>query len=183
MERDTSSDTFPLGSPLPEFSLPAAQGGTVTHQYLREGKASLVCFGCNHCPYVRGSEDLLIELVRKFQPVGLRAVVISSNDAVKYPEDSFEKMTEKAQSTDLPYPYLYDESQQVARLFDAACTPEFYLFDSSGVLVYHGAINDSPRDKSKVTKEYLAEAIGAVMEGNIPPSQFVHPLGCSIKWK
>jgi hypothetical protein len=84
---------------------------------------------------------------------------------------------------DLPYPYLYDESQQVARAFDAACTPEFYLFDTSHTLVYHGTINDSPRDPTKVTRDYLSNAIAAVLDGKTPDQQFVHPLGCSIKWK
>ena len=83
----------------------------------------------------------------------------------------------------LPYPYLYDESQQVARMFDAACTPEFYLFDSSLTLVYHGTINDSPRDPAKVTRDYLSKAIESVLAGQVPEPQFVHPLGCSIKWK
>jgi hypothetical protein len=83
----------------------------------------------------------------------------------------------------LPYPYLYDETQDVARQFDAACTPEFYLFDRNHTLVYHGTINDSPRDPSKVTKDYLSKAISAALEGQTPNPQFVHPLGCSIKWK
>jgi hypothetical protein len=121
--------------------------------------------------------------VRRFQPQGLKAIAISSNDAAKYPEDSYEKMRERAASMDLPYPYLYDESQKVARAFDAACTPELYLFDGSRKLVYHGTINDSPRDPTKVTRDYLSDAIGAVLGGAVPNPQFVHPLGCSIKWK
>jgi hypothetical protein len=92
-------------------------------------------------------------------------------------------MCEKARAMNLPYPYLYDETQNVARQFDAACTPEFYLFDATHTLVYHGTINDSPRDPSKVTKDYLSAAIAAALEGQTPNPQFVHPLGCSIKWK
>jgi thiol-disulfide isomerase/thioredoxin len=168
---------------LPAFDLPSATGGHISDKYLRESNAALVVFGCNHCPYVKGSEDMLAEIVREFTPQGLRCVVINSNDAVKYPEDSFEKMVEKATGSDLPYSYLYDESQQIAKAFDAACTPEFYLFDSAGVLMYHGAINDSPRDATKVTKDYLSQAIAAVLDGKVPSPQFVHPLGCSIKWK
>lgn len=109
--------------------------------------------------------------------------MISSNDANKYPEDSFDKMAEKVVTKNISFPYLYDESQEVAKAFDAACTPEFYLFTPEGVLVYHGAINDSPRDSSKVTKDYLSDAVAAVIKGETPSPQFVHPLGCSIKWK
>ena len=126
---------------------------------------------------------MLISIVKRYQEDGLKTVVINSNDAGKYPEDSYDKMKEKAQALGLPYPYIHDESQDVARSFDAACTPEFYLFDHDGVLVYHGTINDSPRDPSKVTKDYLSQAIEAVLEGRTPDPQFVHPLGCSIKWK
>ncbi len=183
MERDTSSDKFPLGSALPAFELMNVDGHPVGDAFLREGDVALVAFGCNHCPYVKGSEEMLIEIVRKFQPKGLTAVVINSNDSSKYPEDSFEKMVEKATTMSLPYPYLFDESQEVARAFDAACTPEFYLFDGKGALVYHGTINDSPRDKTKVTQEYLSSAIISALQGEIPCPQFVHPIGCSIKWK
>jgi hypothetical protein len=126
---------------------------------------------------------MLISIVRQFQASGLKAVVINSNDATRYPEDSFEKMKEKSLEMDLPYPYLYDESQVVARSFDAACTPEFYLFDADHRLVYHGTINDNPREKTKVTRDYLSDAIRAVIAGETPNPQFVHPLGCSIKWK
>jgi peroxiredoxin len=142
-----------------------------------------VVFTCNHCPYVKGSEAALNAVVNKFLPDGLKVVAISSNDAVQYPEDSLDKMKEKAEHLKLPYPYLYDETQAVAKDFDAACTPEVYLFDRNHKLAFHGTVNDSPRDPSKVTKEYLLEAIAAVLEGGIPPHQFVHSIGCSIKWK
>lgn len=126
---------------------------------------------------------MLLSIVRRFQPGGLSVVAINSNDPVKYPEDSFEKMREKAADYSLPYPYLFDESQDVARAFDAACTPEFYLFDRQGKLAYHGTINDSPRDPSKVTKDFLSAAIAAVLEGVPPATPLVHCIGCSIKWK
>ncbi len=183
MERNAASATFGIGSKLPNFSLPSALGKHLGAEYLREGKAGLVAFVCNHCPYVKGSEEMLMRIVRRFEPHGLRAVAISSNDAAQYPEDSYEKMKEKAVQLGLPYPYLYDDSQEVAKQFDAACTPEIYLFDGAGKLAYHGAINDSPRDPSKVTKEHLTEAIEAVLAGRTPAAPFVNPLGCSIKWK
>jgi hypothetical protein len=183
MERDTISSAFPLSSRMPSFELLNVDGKRLGSDYLTGAKAGLVAFLCNHCPYVKGSEDMLISIVRRFQPDGLKTIVINSNDAAKYPEDGYEKMKEKAVAQALPYPYLYDESQDVARLFDAACTPEFYLFDRDGKLAYHGTINDSPRDPSRVTKDYLSKAIEAVLEGRTPEPQFVHPLGCSIKWK
>lgn len=183
MERESLSTTFPLGSKLPTFELLNVDGRRLGSEYLKDGKALLVAFSCNHCPYVKGSEEMLISIVHRFESEGLKTVVINSNDAGKYPEDSYDKMKEKAQTMSLPYPYLFDESQHVAKLFDAACTPEFYLFDPSLTLVYHGTINDSPRDPSKVTRDYLSRAIESVLAGHAPDPQFVHPLGCSIKWR
>lgn len=184
MERDNSSDKFPIGSKLPSFTLKNVDGEMVaSEQFFRDATASLVVFTCNHCPYVKGSEDMLVEIVRRFQPQGLRAVTINSNDAMSYPEDSFEKMQEKAARMQLPYPYLYDETQQVAKQFDAACTPEVYLFDAQQKLVFHGTINDSPKDGQRVSKNYLAPAIERLLSGLKPEPAFVHPIGCSIKWR
>lgn len=183
MERETSSGSFPLGSQLPKFELLNVDEKRLGSDYLNGSKAALVVFLCNHCPYVKGSEEMLISIVKRYQTDGLKTVAINSNDAGKYTEDSYDKMKEKSAALELPYPYLYDETQQVARAFDAACTPEFYLFDREGKLAYQGTINDSPRDPSKVTKDYLSKAIEAVLEGRTPQPQFVHPLGCSIKWK
>lgn len=183
MQREAASLKFPLGSPLPEFSLPNVDGRVVHSAELRGAQAALVVFSCNHCPYVKGSEEKLIAIVRSFEARGLKSVAISSNDATKYPEDSFEKMKEKSTAMKLPYPYLYDETQDVAKLFDAQCTPEYFLFDREGKLAYHGTINDSPRDPSKASKDFLSPAILAVLEGHVPSPSYVHPLGCSIKWR
>jgi peroxiredoxin len=183
MQRESTSQRFPLGSALPSFDLLSTDKRLIGSSYFEGAKASLVVFTCNHCPYVKGSELKLIEVVRAFIPKGLRAITISSNDALKYPEDSFEKMAEKSTALQLPYPYLYDESQAVAKQFDAACTPEAFLFDAGGALVYHGALNNSPRDPSGVTTDYLSPAIVSVLAGKVPSPQFVHPIGCSIKWK
>jgi peroxiredoxin len=183
MERTTGSDKFPIGSLLPDFTLPGVDGRSCGSEYLRSGKAALVVFTCNHCPYVKGSEQMLIEAAREFEARGLKTTAISANDAAEYPEDSLEKMQEKSRRLGLPYPYLYDQSQDVARLFDAACTPECYLFDSSHKLVYHGAINDSPKESAAAAKPYLKAAIETLLEGRAPDPAFVHPIGCSIKWK
>jgi peroxiredoxin len=183
MERVDHSAKLSFGDTLPSFSLKNVDGNVIGSEYFSGAKAYLVGFLCNHCPYVKGSEEMLISIAKRFERDGLKTITINSNDAVKYPDDSFEKMREKHQAMNLPYPYLYDESQSVAKLFDAACTPEFYLFNADRALVYHGTINDSPRDPSKVTKDYLSDAIISVLEGRQPEPHFVNPLGCSIKWK
>lgn len=183
MQRENQSEKLAVGSSMPSFRLKNVDGKDIDNVYFAGAKASLVAFSCNHCPYVKGSDLMLLDVVRKFQKDGLKVVAISSNDAAQYPEDGFEKMKEKSETMKLPFPYLYDETQQVAKNFDAACTPEFFLFDANQKLAYHGTINDSPRDPSKVSKNYLATAISQVLEGQKADPSFVHPLGCSIKWK
>jgi hypothetical protein len=183
MQRETLSSRFPLGSQLPEFSLSCVDGTAVGTDYLRSGKAALVVFTCNHCPYVKGSELMLMEIVKRFAPLGLRAVAINANDPVAYPDDSFEKMREKSVALKLSYPYLWDESQAVARTFDAACTPECYLFDARGALVFHGAITDRPKDSAGPRADLLSPAIEATLAGHAPAQPFAHPIGCSIKWR
>ncbi len=183
MQRDLSSDKFPIGSKLPEFELPNVDGRNLGSRYLSEGKAALVVFTCNHCPYVKGSEMILIEAARKFEKAGLRVVAISSNDAAQYPEDSFENMKSKAKELELPYPYLYDQSQKVAKMFDAACTPECYLFNASQELVYHGAITDRPKEPGSERKDLLTPALEYALAGKEPVPCFIHPVGCSIKWR
>jgi len=184
MQRESLSQIFPLGTPLPDFILSATDGSSVSSKDFFSGaSAALVVFVCNHCPYVKGSDHEFVEIAKQFGNQGLRIVAISSNDAVAYPEDSFQKMGEKAQMLSLPFPYLYDESQKVARLFDAQCTPECYLFNSDLTLVYHGAINDSPRDSSRVTRHFLRDAVEQLLKEGSTVLGFSHPTGCSIKWK
>ena len=183
MQRSTQSDKFPIGTALPTFSLKNIDGSKITESYFHGAKASLVAFMCNHCPYVKGSEQALIEIVKKYRNDGLRAVTINSNDAAQYPEDGFEQMQEKAERMALPYPYLYDETQRVAKQFDAACTPELYLFNEQLQLAYHGTINDNPKDSSKATKDFLSSAIEQVLKHQKADPSFVHPIGCSIKWR
>jgi peroxiredoxin len=184
MERTESSSSFALGSKLPSFTLRNVDDSYVESlEFLSSGKAALVIFTCNHCPYVKGSEVEMNKVIQEFQSQGLRVLAINSNDAEQYPDDSFEKMKEKSDSLELSYPYLYDQSQEVAKLFDAACTPECYLFDAEQKLVFHGTVNDNPRDPTKASKGFLAAAIKQVLAGESPNPNFVHPIGCSIKWK
>lgn len=183
MERDSLSNKFPIGSKLPSFSLPNIDDSSVTEKYLADAPASLVVFACNHCPYVLGSEKMLFDTIREFQSKGLKAIMVSSNDPAKYPEDSFEKMKEKAKRDSIPCPYLFDETQEIARAFDAECTPECFLFDAKGTLAFHGAVNNSPRDPALANSNYLRTAIEQVLAGKTPEPAFAHPIGCSIKWK
>jgi peroxiredoxin len=183
MERTESSAVFPIGSKLPQFRLKNVDGNLVSSlEVLGTAKALVVVFTCNHCPYVKGSEEYLIETLKKFENEGVRGLAINSNDPVRYPEDSFEKMQEKARAVNLPYPFLLDQDQNVARAFDAACTPECFLFNGEGVLVYHGAINDSHRDSSKVSQNHLGRAIEQLLAGLEVSPAYVHTMGCSIKW-
>lgn len=181
--RENQSASFGIGSHMPKFRLKSVDESWIDETYFAASKCSLIVFSCNHCPYVKGSEEMLISTIKKFSREDLKCVSISANDPIQYPEDSFENMKRKAEAMKLPYPYLFDEDQSVAPLFDAECTPECYLFDGNYKLVYQGAINDSPRDASKVTKNYLETAITQVLEGQTPHPSFVHSIGCSIKWK
>lgn len=179
MQRQSLSDRFSLGSKLPAFKLKNVDLSVVDSEKLEFKRALLVVFGCNHCPYVQGSELMLLEVAKRFSAEGLFTLMINSNDPSKYPEDSFEKMQEKQ----LTIPYLFDESQDVARAFDAQCTPECYLFNNKRELVYHGGINDSHKDKSKVTKRYLESAVEQLLSAGkiLEPINF--SVGCSIKWR
>lgn len=183
MERTEGSAVFPVGSKLPEFTLKNVDGTSVSSlEFLGTSKALVVVFTCNHCPYVKGSEEFLIETLKRFESQGVKGLAINSNDPVKYPEDSFKKMQEKARAMQLPYPFLLDQDQVVARAFDAACTPECFLFNGQGLLVYHGAINDSHRDSSKVSQNHLGRAIEQLLAGLEVEPAYVHTIGCSIKW-
>ena len=183
MERQEKSATFPMGTQLPQFSLTSTDGTAVSQAYFSGAPAALVVFACNHCPYVIGSEKMLFDTIRSYQEKGLKAVIISSNDPVQYPEDSFEKMQQYAREKQFPCPYLFDETQEVAKKFDAACTPECYLFNGAGALVFHGSINNSPRFPDQVKANFLEAALEQAFSGKNPDPAFVHPIGCSIKWK
>jgi peroxiredoxin len=183
MERGSISEALPIGATIPSFVLPNVDGEMVSERFFDGAAAGVVVFSCNHCPYVKGSDVAMIACAQEYQQRGVRFLAISSNDATQYPEDGFEKMKEKASSLGLPFPYLYDESQQVAKRFDAACTPELYVFDSQKRLAFHGTINNSPRFPEKVTEHHLRKALDQLLAGQAVVPNFVHPIGCSIKWR
>lgn len=172
-----------LGESCPEFKLPAVDGQTHQLSDYRNKPALLVMFICNHCPYVKAIEDRLIALGKDLIPKGLGMVAISSNNAAKYPEDSFENMRKLATAKAYPFAYLYDESQEVAHRFGAVCTPDFFLYDQNLKLAYRGRLDDSWKDASLVSSQELRAAIEALLRHEKPSLQQKPSMGCSIKWK
>ena len=176
---------MPLGTPAPGFALPdTVSGKIVSLADFKDAPALLVMFLCNHCPYVKHVQAGLAKMAKDFQARGVGVVGISSNDVVNYPDDSPEKMREEATRAGYTFPYLFDESQSVARDYRAACTPDFFLFDGARKLVYRGQMDDARRGNDlPVTGSSLRAAVDAVLNGQpISPTQ-VPSLGCNIKWK
>ena len=172
-----------LGTPTPDFKLPDTNGKTVSLPDFR-GKPVLVMFICNHCPFVKHINAQLAQLGRDYQSRSLGIVAISSNDVANYPDDSPERMKEEAKRLGYTFPYLYDESQSVAKAFRAACTPDFFLFDTEHRLVYRGQFDDSrPGNALPVTGKDLRVALDAVLAGKDVSKDQKPSLGCNIKWK
>jgi peroxiredoxin len=174
---------MPLGTAAPAFDLPEVMGERIALDALA-GAPLLVMFLCNHCPYVKHVRSELASLGRDYQARGVAVVAISSNDASAYPADSFERMREEKQAAGYSFPYLYDETQDIARAYGAACTPDFFVFDAGRRLVYRGQLDDSrPGNGQPVTGRDLRAALDAVLDGR-PASADQRPsLGCNIKWK
>jgi len=180
----TLSSMLPLGTTAPDFSLPDTQGKKVSLSDFQAAPVLLVIFMCNHCPFVIHIREKLVELVKKYQQAGVAVVAINSNDVENYPEDSFEKMAEYARKYGYTFDYLFDESQEVARSYDAACTPDFFLFDKERRLVYRGQLDDSrPQSGIPVTGADLTAAIEALLAGEEVTQDQKPSLGCNIKWK
>ena len=180
---ETPSTMVPLGSPAPDFSLPDVRGGAVSLADL-EGDAVLVMFICNHCPFVKHLRAGLAELGRDYAGKPLAIAAISSNDVRSHPADRPEKMAEEAKAAGYTFPYLYDESQQVAKAYGAACTPDFFLFDGERRLAYRGQFDASrPGNGVPVTGEDLRRAIDALLAGEPVPADQTPSIGCNIKWK
>jgi peroxiredoxin len=179
-----NSTMLPLGTPAPEFRLPDAQGELVSLSDFRSAPALLVMFICNHCPYVKHIRSGLAQLARDYLPRGVAVVAISANDAGHYPDDSPANMAREAKSAGYLFPYLYDETQAVAKAYRAACTPDFFLFDGNQRLVYRGQFDGSrPGNGSPVTGQDLRAALDAVLAGKPASSSQKASIGCNIKWK
>jgi peroxiredoxin len=181
------AETTPVcdfGWKAPSFRLPATDGKVYSLEDVRGPSGTLVMFICNHCPYVKAVIDRVVRDVNELKSLGIGAVAISSNDAVHYPEDSFDNMKRFAREHRFSFPYLYDESQEVARAYDAACTPDFFGFNKDLALQYRGRLDASGREPAgpNVRRE-LFEAMRRIAETGEGPRQQVPSIGCSIKWK
>jgi peroxiredoxin len=180
----TPSTMLPLGTLAPDFSLVNVDGQTVSLEDFRGAPALLVMFISNHCPYVIHVADQLAQLAHEYQTRGAAIVAIGSNNVASYPADSPEQMVAEAEQRGYSFAYLYDETQEVAQAYRAACTPDFFLFDAERRLVYRGQLDSSRPDSGiPVTGEDLRAALDAVLAGNSPSENQTPSLGCNIKWK
>ncbi len=173
-----------LGSNAIDFRLPDPSGNEYTLADFQDAKGLLVAFICNHCPFVKHLRAGLAQFARDYQGKGLAIVAINANDVANYPDDSPAKMAEETQTAGYVFPYLFDESQQVAKAYHAACTPDFFLYDAERKLVYRGQFDDSRPDNGKpVTGADLRAAADAVLAGQAVSSDQQPSIGCNIKWK
>ena len=181
----TPSSMMPLGTKAPDFRLPSpVTGDEHSLDELKSDRATVVMFICNHCPYVKHVQRELVDLANDYMPKGISFVAINSNDVEKYPDDSPENMKKVAEKFGYPFPYLYDETQETARAYGAACTPDFFVFDSGLGCVYRGQLDDSrPGNGRPVTGADLRKALDSILHGEAVPEDQVPSIGCNIKWK
>jgi peroxiredoxin len=175
--------TLAVGEKAIPFDLPGTDDQSHTFSDYADKNAVAVIFTCNHCPYVLAWEDRLMAIQADYADKGVQLIGIGPNDAVKYPADSFEEMKTHAAEKGFNFPYLRDESQEVARAYGAERTPEVFLFDGSGTLRYHGTVDDNYEDPAAVSATYFRDALDAVLAGQAPAVANTKPVGCSIKWK
>ena len=179
----TESKMVGLGSPCPNFSLKGVDNKRYSLKDFAKSKALVVIFMANHCPYAQAMEDRIIQLHRDYADKGVQVVGICANDPVAYPEDSFENLARRWHEKEYGFPYLWDEKQQVAKAFSAACTPDFFAYDQKRTLQYRGRFDDNWKEPSKVTQRDLPDAIDALLAGRKAPTEQLPSMGCSIKWK
>ena len=179
------SNMLPLGTIAPDFSLPNVVDNSMgALSNLKGEKGTLVVFTCNHCPYVVHLLDAYVVLAKKNKGKGVSTIAISSNDVENYPADRPDLMRKLAQEKNFTFPYLYDEAQTVAKAYDAACTPDFYLLNAQHALVYHGRFDASrPGNDTPITGEDLQNAIDAMLKKDPIPENQYPSMGCNIKWK
>jgi len=171
-----------LGSSAIDFHLKGVDGKSYGLKDFGDRKALVVVFSCNHCPYVRDYEDRMIQLQRDYSGKSVTLVAINSNDDYNYPEDSFEKMIQRSKDKGFNFPYLRDETQDIAHRYGAICTPHVFAFDQQRTLQYKGRIDDS-RNVAEVKTHDLRNALDSILTGRKPSNQETRPFGCSIKWK
>jgi len=171
-----------IGAEAPDFSLTDTEGRRWSVARYDGAPATVVVFTCNHCPYALAWHDRIVQVARDYAPRGVRVLAVNSNDSVRYPADSLEAMRDRVAREDWPMPYLYDETQEVAREYGASVTPDVFVLDAEGRLRYRGA-PDADYDKPQERAEWLREALDEVLSGAIVSRPETKPVGCSIKWK
>lgn len=180
----TTSKMLTLGTSAPNFGLPDTEGNILSLADFEESPTLLVIFMCNHCPFVKYVLSAMVELMKEYQAKGVAVVGINSNDVVNFPEDSPEMMARLVEEAGFTFPYLYDQTQEVAKTYQATCTPDFFLFDKERKLVYRGQMDDSrPGSKIPITGLDLIKAMDAVLAGRVVSSDQKPSMGCNIKWK
>ncbi|MFY0683933.1 MAG: thioredoxin family protein [Balneola sp.] len=173
-----------IGTKAPDFNLPNIDGNMISLQELRPKAGVLIMFICNHCPYVKHLNEALVKFANDYREQGIKCIAISSNDVENYPQDSPELMKELSEKHQFPFPYLYDESQEVAKAYKAACTPDFFLFDDELKLFYRGQFDDSrPGNNKPVTGRDMRNAADKLIEGESSIESQIPSMGCNIKWK
>jgi peroxiredoxin len=173
-----------IGTKAPSFELPDPEGNIISLEDLKFEKGLLVMFICNHCPFVKHLNEDLVKFANEYKEKGVKCIAISSNDVENYPQDSPELMKKLSEEHNFPYPYLYDESQEVAKAYKAACTPDFFLFDSDLKLFYRGQFDDSrPGNGKPITGKDLRNAANELLEGRESVEPQIPSMGCNIKWK
>ena len=178
-----NSKMVPLGTPAHDFSLPGTDGKTYTLDSFSDKKVLVIIIMCNHCPYVKAVFGRLNDIQNDYAGKGVQIVGINPNDEISYPEDSLENMKKAVEEKNIPYVYLRDKSQEVAKKYDAVCTPDIYVYGPERTLLYRGRIDDNWQDESQVTKKELRAALDAILAGQTVSEEQVPSMGCSIKWK
>ena len=180
-----TSNMLPLGTQAPTFNLfDTVSQEKVSLKNIRGSKATVIMFICNHCPFVLHVNSKLVELASSYQQKGVKFIAISSNDVDNYPQDSPDLMTQQAQNLQYPFPYLYDETQEVAKAYQAACTPDFFVFDADLKLAYRGQLDDSrPNNGIPVTGKDLSKALDLILQNKTVDFEQKPSIGCNIKWK
>ncbi len=178
-----ATDKLKIGSSAPDFNLPGVDGKKYSRDTFSDKKILIVIFSCNHCPYVQAYEGRIIQLQEEFAAKGVQIVAINSNEDVNYPEDSFDGMIKRSKEKKYNFPYLRDETQEIATAYGATHTPEIFLFDEQRKLRYHGKIDDNWKEPDKVKYNYLRDAIIEVLEGREVSIPETFSIGCTIKWK
>lgn len=179
-----NSEKSPLGSAAPDFELPGVDGKRYALKNFSDKEVLVIMFICSHCPYVQAIEDRLIQLRKNYEGKSVQLVGICSNDFVNYPEDSPEALKKRAEDKGYGFPYLVDETQEIAKSYGAVCTPDLFVFDKNRKLAYRGQLDNNWKEASKVTQKDLSLAVDKLLSGDLTPIENqVSSMGCSIKWK